>query len=146
MSYGRRYGLIGRNGSGKSTFLKALASREVPIPEHMDIYLLDQEAKAAEVSAFDSVIAYAENEVKRLEALEERIMEEEGMESPLLTDIYNRLDVLDPSTFRKRAGELLFGLGFTKETMKKNTCDLSGGWRMRVALATALFVEVRRCT
>jgi ATP-binding cassette subfamily F protein 2 len=112
----------------------------------MDIYLLDQEAKAAEVSAFDSVIAYAENEVKRLEALEERIMEEEGMESPLLTDIYNRLDVLDPSTFRKRAGELLFGLGFTKETMKKNTCDLSGGWRMRVALATALFVEVRRCT
>jgi ATP-binding cassette subfamily F protein 2 len=45
LNFGRRYGLIGRNGSGKSTFLKALAEREIDIGEHIDIYLLDQEAE-----------------------------------------------------------------------------------------------------
>lgn len=40
LNYGRRYGLIGRNGCGKSTFLQCLAAREVPIPEHIDVYLL----------------------------------------------------------------------------------------------------------
>lgn len=47
---GNRYGLIGRNGSGKSTFLKALAAREVPIPDHMDIYLLENEVEVRLVS------------------------------------------------------------------------------------------------
>ena len=46
-----RYGLIGQNGCGKSTFLKCLAAREVPIPEHMDIYLLTEEAPPTELSA-----------------------------------------------------------------------------------------------
>lgn len=44
LNYGRRYGLLGENGCGKSTFLKALATREYPIPEPIDIYLLDEPA------------------------------------------------------------------------------------------------------
>ena len=68
-------------------------------------------------------------------------MTEEGPDSPLLMDIYDRMDQLDPATFEKRAGELLFGLGFTHEMMAKKTKDLSGGWRMRVALAKALFIK-----
>lgn len=46
---GRRYGLLGSNGSGKSTFLKCLAAREVPIPDHIDIFLLENEAPATNV-------------------------------------------------------------------------------------------------
>jgi hypothetical protein len=51
------------------------------------------------------------------------------------------LDALDANTFEKRAGELLFGLGFSHDFMMKKTKDLSGGWRMRVALAKALFIK-----
>ena len=64
-----------------------------------------------------------------------------GPEDPRLEAIYEKLEKMDPSTFDKRAGELLFGLGFSQTMMHRKTCDMSGGWRMRVALARALFVR-----
>ena len=138
---GRRYGLIGSNGSGKSAFLKCLAEREVPIPNHIDIFLLEEEVAAEEKTPTEVVIYEVQAEMKRLEAESERILEEEGPESELLQDIYNRLDSMDPSTFEVRAGKLLHGLGFSQDFMQKKTKDLSGGWRMRVALAKALFIK-----
>lgn len=48
---------------------------------------------------------------------------------------------MDPSTFQVRASLILTGLGFNKKTIHKKTKDMSGGWRMRVALAKALFVK-----
>ena len=66
---------------------------------------------------------------------------EEDPESPLLDDIYERIDALDASTFEARAASILNGLGFSDERMRYATKDLSGGWRMRVALARALFVK-----
>jgi ATP-binding cassette subfamily F protein 2 len=65
----------------------------------------------------------------------------EDPDSPLLDDIYERMDSLDASTFEVRAASILYGLGFTRERMDYMTKDLSGGWRMRVALARALFVK-----
>jgi len=141
LTHGRRYGLIGFNGSGKSTFLHTLAHREVPIPQTIDVYMLHEEAAPSDRTAIQAVIDEAEKEVKRLEKLEETVMTEDGPESPLLAEIYDRLDSLDANTFEKRAGELLFGLGFDNDFIKKKTKDLSGGWRMRVALAKALFVK-----
>lgn len=138
---GRRYGLIGSNGSGKSTFLKCLAHREVPIPEHIDIFFLEEEAEPTEMTGVQLVIKKAEDEVKRLEAEAERITEEEGADHPLVLDIYSRLDDMDPSTFETRACKLLVGLGFDQAMLAKKTKDMSGGWRMRVALARALFVK-----
>ena len=69
------------------------------------------------------------------------IMSEVGPEDPRLEIIYEKLEKIDPSTFEKRAGELLFGLGFSQTMMLRATKDMSGGWRMRVALAQALFVS-----
>ncbi|KAJ3406100.1 ABC transporter ATP-binding protein arb1 [Chytriomyces hyalinus] len=139
-NYGRRYGLLGPNGCGKSTFLKSLAAREVPIPEHIDIYLLNQEFPPTEMTALEAVIEYAEKEIKNLEARMEEILSEDP-ESPLLEDIYERIDSLDAATFEVRAASILHGLGFSAARMKFKTKDLSGGWRMRVALARALFVK-----
>jgi len=56
LNFARRYGLIGANGSGKSTMLAALAAREVPIPKHIDIWFLDSEAKPEEVTAVQAVV------------------------------------------------------------------------------------------
>ncbi|CDF33106.1 unnamed protein product [Chondrus crispus] len=141
LTVGRRYGLIGANGCGKSTFLRVLAERQVPIPEYIDIHLLSEEAQPSEESALDYVINSAKKEVARLEARSDDILTEDGPESELLQDIYDRLDELDPSTFESRASTILCGLGFDSVTIKKKTKDMSGGWRMRVALAKALFIQ-----
>jgi len=148
LNKGGRYGLLGRNGCGKSTFLKCLAAREVPIPPHFDIYLLAHEAPPSEMTALEYVINSAKEEITRIDALIEKILVEEGPESELLQDLYDRQDSLDPSTFETRASTILIGLGFKASaseaeggsTIHKQTKDMSGGWRMRVALSRALFI------
>ena len=150
LNHGCRYGLLGRNGCGKSSFLKCLAAREVPIPEHFDVYLLDHEAPVTEMSALEYVIDSATKEVARVEAMVDQVLVNEGPESELLQDLYDRMDELDPSTFETRASVILIGLGFKPSgasladggsTIDKQTKDMSGGWRMRVALAKALFLS-----
>jgi len=141
VNYGRRYGLLGENGCGKSTLLKAINAREFPFPDHIDIYLLNEGAPLTDLGALEWVVKQAETELARLEKLVETILEEHGPEDPRLEEIYERMDGMDPSTFQTRASLILTGLGFNKKTIHKKTRDMSGGWRMRVALAKALFVK-----
>lgn len=89
LTYGRRYGLLGENGCGKSTLLKAIAAREFPIPEHIDIYLLNEGAPPSDLGALEWVVTEAENELERLDKLAEQLLEDEGPESPLLVDLYD---------------------------------------------------------
>ena len=89
VSYGRRYGLLGENGCGKSTLLKAIDKREYPFPEHVDIYLLNEGAPKTDQGALEWVVNQAENEVKRLEEMTEKLLEDSGPEDPMLQDIYD---------------------------------------------------------
>ena len=88
MNYSRRYGLLGENGCGKSTLLKAIAAREYPVPEHVDIYLLNEGAPQTDMGALEWVVKEAENEMDRLDKLAEDILEKNGPEDPVLMDIY----------------------------------------------------------
>jgi len=142
LNFGRRYGLIGNNGSGKSTMLAAIAAREIPIPDHIDMWFLDSEAKPEEVTAVEAVVQVVANEHARLTELSQKLLEEDAEKNmDYIAEIGDKLDRMDPSTFEARACELLHGLGFSPAMMAKHTKDMSGGWRMRVALAQALFVE-----
>lgn len=141
LNAGRRYGLLGLNGCGKSTLLHAIGKRELPIPEHMDIFHLSREMPASDKTALQCVLEVDAARI-RLEREAEELSHMEGPEAEdRLMDIYERLDELDADKAEVAAARILHGLGFTKPMMDTKTSDFSGGWRMRIALARALFVK-----
>ncbi|KDQ17743.1 hypothetical protein BOTBODRAFT_53272 [Botryobasidium botryosum FD-172 SS1] len=159
LAHGRRYGLIGRNGVGKSTLLRHMALREVPIPPHITILFVEQEIVGDDTLAIESVLkadVWREkllNEEKMLNAklttLEaepadsaNRLTEEAKEEaSGRLAEVHARLAEMEAETGPARAASLLAGLGFSEADQQRPTRTFSGGWRMRLALARALFVK-----
>lgn len=141
LNVGRRYGLLGANGCGKSMLLEAIARRELPVPKHVDIYHLREEAEPSERTALEAVVDHIREEVSRLQAVESDILSSKGPGDESLQGIYERLEELDPAKFEAKSAELLHNLGFDKTLMNRETKALSGGWRMRVSLARALLAS-----
>ncbi|PVU88088.1 hypothetical protein BB561_006034 [Smittium simulii] len=142
LNFGRRYGLLGSNGSGKSTFLMSLGHQDIKLPEQIDTYILNEEAEPTDLNPIEYVIRHARDELDRLEKEVEHLLSQaDAGDNPVIDTLYEKIEFLDPSTFEVRAAELLHGLGFSNKMILKPTKDLSGGWRMRVALAKALFIR-----
>eukprot|EP00899_Mesostigma_viride_P014881 jgi/Mesvir1/23394/Mv21089-RA.1 len=224
LAYGRHYGLVGRNGTGKTTFLRHLSRRELKgIPKHMQILHVEQEVTGDDTSVLESVLACDTERTQLLaeeaailasaahegkeggaaaaggpedgkvggaaaakdapgsgengvtlpaaEAVEERAQANgaaPGSEDPVaaaaastaggakaaskpmpkapasaerLAAIYKRLEAIDAYSAEARAAVILAGLGFTPELQKRATKTFSGGWRMRMSLARALFIQ-----
>ncbi|XP_059223484.1 ATP-binding cassette sub-family F member 2 [Stomoxys calcitrans] len=141
LNCGRRYGVIGLNGCGKSSLLAVLGNREVPIPEHMDIFYLSREIPASSKTALQCVMEVDEERIKLEKLAEELAMSEDDSDQEQLIDIYERLDDMSADLAEVKAARILHGLGFDKNMQQKQAKDFSGGWRMRIALARALFVK-----
>lgn len=144
LMHGRRYGLCGKNGSGKSTMLRLLAAGRVSgLPPDLHIMHVSQdsaeqltngrESPLEVVLAGDTRRAGLLRERDRLEAKGEAAADE-------LAAVYGELDEIGAHSAPERAREMLKGLQFTPTAMDAPVSTLSGGWRVRVSLARALFV------
>src|SRR3984885_589436 len=137
---GAKVGLIGRNGVGKSTLFRLILGElspdggEIILPKAARIGSVDQEHPATPVSLLDTILA-ADEEREALNAKLETAEPEE------LADIYQRLIETDADSAPARAAEILGGLGFSTADLDRPMAEFSGGWRMRVALAAALFAQ-----
>jgi ATPase subunit of ABC transporter with duplicated ATPase domains len=176
---GHRYGLIGRNGVGKSTLLRRIAHRKIPgMPHNMRILLVEQQQQqqqdvkdhiipnpkrtAPQETNDDNdddsqpttaLMALVHSDVYRTQLLQEQAEFESRLEdaahlshneiadaSHRLEDILLELDAIDAESAEERALEILKGLQFTDAMIQGPVANLSGGWRMRLALARALFI------
>jgi ATP-binding cassette subfamily F protein 3 len=137
---GTKVGLVGRNGVGKSTLFKLivgdLAAQEgdILLPKAAKIGSVDQEHPATPVTLLDTILAAD----TRREALNAQL---ETAEPEHLAEIYQHLNTIDADRAPARAAEILSGLGFSNADLERPMAEFSGGWRMRVALAAALFAE-----
>jgi ATP-binding cassette, subfamily F, member 3 len=138
---GGKVGLVGRNGAGKSTLLDLIRGALQPddgrieLPRGWRIGFLAQEAPGGAASPLETVLA-ADRERTRL------LAEREAGPAPLrIAEIETRLVEIAAHAAPSRAARILAGLGLDERTQREPVGDLSGGWRMRVALAAILFAE-----
>ena len=138
---GHKVGIVGRNGTGKTTLFRLiynewnLDSGLIDYPSQFRVGGVDQEAPASNVSLLDTVLAA---DLERTELLDEA---EVAVEPDRIADIYTRLIDIDAYSAEARASSILSGLGFNAAAQARPCHEFSGGWRMRVALAAVLFSQ-----
>lgn len=119
LNCGRRYGLIGLNGCGKSSLLAVLGNREVPIQEQIDIFHLSREIPASSKTALECVMEVDEERLKLEKLADELATREDDESQDQLMDVYERLDDMAADQAEAKAARLLHGLGFSKEMQLK---------------------------
>ncbi len=137
---GAKVGLVGRNGAGKSTLFKLILGELSPLaggivtPRSGRIATVAQEHAATPLPLLDTILAADAERARLMDELETAPPERLG-------EIHTRLIDIGAEAAPARAAEILSGLGFSAADLARPMAEFSGGWRMRVALASALFAE-----
>ena len=143
ISDGQRVGLTGRNGTGKTTLFKMIQGLlpcddgEIRLTKGQKLASVAQEIPDGDISLLDCVLRADTERTALLKALDEAEQANDGVK---IGEIHERLNVIGAASAESRAASILYGLGFSEDNQKRPVSAFSGGWRMRVALAAALFV------
>ena len=138
---GHHAGLVGRNGTGKSTLFRLILGEvhsdegAVTVQKGAKVAQVAQEVPGGSQTPLEFVIA-ADTELHKL-----LIAAETTTDPMLIADIYERMEAIDAYSANARAAKILVGLGFNEEEQNRSLDSFSGGWRMRVALAAILFQQ-----
>ncbi|KAI7871324.1 P-loop containing nucleoside triphosphate hydrolase protein, partial [Spinellus fusiger] len=163
LAFGRRYGVVGKNGIGKSTLLRAIARREINVPTHISVLYVEQEVIGDLTPAIEMVLradVWREHLLGKERELSLAINQLEGelagdvsgeekkaledskdLLSNDLKDVFAKLQEIESDKAESKASAILAGLGFSAFDQKRPTKEFSGGWRMRISLARALFCK-----
>ena len=138
---GYHLGLIGSNGIGKSTLFNLITNElsldegEIKFQSNKTIGILQQEIPDNELSLLEFVLSSNHEQTELLKEVET------STNSERISEIYMRLEEINAYDAPWKASLILSGLGFDKPQQEKKLKEFSGGWRMRVGLASALFNE-----
>ena len=138
---GAKAGFVGRNGTGKTTLFKAITgdlpseTGSISLPRNVRIGQVAQEAPGTEDPLIEIVL---QADKERLALLAEA---ETATDAGRIAEIHTRLADIDAHTAEARAATILAGLGFDDDAQRRPASSFSGGWRMRVALASVLFSQ-----
>jgi ATP-binding cassette subfamily F protein 1 len=157
VSPGNIYGLIGKNGCGKSSLLKQLSLTNLFADNKIRVLYVEQELDISDKNPVDiifssnSKLAYIteqieiiEKEIKHLQDKEEPIYEDDLLLENLMNkyqEFQNQIIGFNKEAEISKIKSILYGLGFTHESMEQSSSIFSGGWRMRISLARALYIE-----
>ncbi|MCF6346615.1 MAG: ATP-binding cassette domain-containing protein, partial [Thiomicrorhabdus sp.] len=138
---GQKIGLIGQNGTGKTTLFKTLLGEHtvdeghVAIPANWLIGSVEQEVKQLDLNALDYVCF---GDTKYAQAQQQVAASEASEDHDALVQAYDVLDKIDGFSVPNNARQLLYGLGFSEADFEKKISEFSGGWQVRLKLARAL--------
>lgn len=138
---GQRIGLIGKNGTGKSSLFALIEDKishdsgDIRLPKHWQLATVKQETPALDIPALDYVLQ-GDSELQQLQQLLQQAEDDDdGFKQ---AEYHARLDEIGAYSAPARAAKLLNGLGFSQQEQQQPVKSFSGGWRMRLNLAQAL--------
>ena len=147
LAYGKRYGMLGPNGKGKSTILNHISKRLFPISKDLDLLLVEQEIQPSMKSVIEAVLdanekkRKLESEIKVIQNIIDTNNDYNHNLLDELQDLEMQLLSIGSEKDESEVRQILYGLGFLDRDQEKPTKNFSGGWRMRIAIAKALYMK-----
>jgi ATP-binding cassette subfamily F protein 1 len=139
---GKKYGLVGRNGIGKTTLMKCIGNKIINFPQDTDIIFVEQEVDSSDLTPLDVLIKTNEKLYEYIE--KEKKMFNDDCDNDNFEDDMEELEsmlCMNPSKELLLIRKILTGIGLTEKMINTGTKYLSGGFKMRVAISKALYMK-----
>jgi ATP-binding cassette subfamily F protein 3 len=147
---GRKYGLVGRNGIGKTCLINSICRHEIEkFPKSIHVLQVEQECPSDDMTVLDHILncdVERNTLLKEMNKLtkakdEEMDAESKAIATMRIAEISERLEVIGSAEAVPKAIQILTGIGFGMQELTKPAKNFSGGWRMRIAIAKVIFCE-----
>ena len=147
---GRKYGLVGRNGIGKTCLINAISRGEIDkFPMGVHTLQVEQEVEGDDINVLQHIMNCDVERTNLLQEMDDLIQigddemtaEQVTEKNKRIAEIALRLDMIGASKCEAKATQILMGIGFSLEDLQRTSNSFSGGWRMRIAIAKVIFSE-----